>query len=101
MRIADEAQPFAFGGARPVGRFGRGSKPALIDSTPLAAKCVQVVGMESQPPSRNHEGARNPARLQSEDSFRCTDSIPNLRSIEHCFHLSFSPFAHTNPHGAQ
>ena len=47
----------------------------------MSAERVHVVGMQLQPPARNHERPWNPRRFQSQHARACVDRLVNSRPI--------------------
>src|SRR5579859_5296234 len=79
----DITEPLVGPGVWSVGRFRGGRKPALVDAPAVAAKGVQIVGMELEPAPGNHERSWDPTGLQPENAATCVDDFLNLRSGAH------------------
>jgi len=79
----DVAQPLIGKRCRAVGGLGGRGEPALVDASAVSAKGVQVIGVELQAATRNHEGSRNPARRQPQDTTGCIDDFFYAGTIHH------------------
>ena len=88
VRLTDVAQPLVGRRARTVVGVRRRRKPPFVDAAAVAAQRVQIVGMEFQTAAGNHERARHPARLETQDAGSGANRCFNLRSRDHCW-MSF------------
>src|SRR5206468_11822719 len=56
------SETFVCGRPGSVVRVGRGREPSLVDAAAMPAKRIQVVGMQLESPSGQHEGTGYPRR---------------------------------------
>ena len=59
----------------------RGREPALVDAAAMPAERVQIVGVQPQPPARNHEGARHPRGLEAERAASSVERGFDVRAL--------------------
>jgi hypothetical protein len=49
----------------------------------MATERVQIVWVKPQPPTRDHEGARDPARIEAQDAMASVDRFLNAITTDH------------------
>ena len=79
----DVAQPLVRRRARSVVGVGRRREPPLVDAAAMSAERIEIVGVQLEPPTGQHERARHPGWRQAKDAGAGVDRVLNRCAINH------------------